>query len=250
MKRMTVLTLAFILLSGFFAVGERSLVGSWERTATAVDGVNYENDEREKELWVFWPDGTWQLYEGNVLDYAFTDDRITISYEDPFSALIGYESRIRTKEYSYILDGDVLVLIYTVDERSIYMVHQRESGEGLFGRWNRVAMLNNEEDYRAWLNASTPTEEPVFEFYDFYADGKCVFWQGSIPVYDDWNEVPDLTLKYAVSGENLTLVLGNDSYEVGYSFEDDQLTLTFEDSIFDGEDWVNAEEKVTLRRVR
>ncbi len=40
------------------------------------------------------------------------------------------------------------------------------------------------------------------------------------------------------------------NYEVGYSFEDDQLTLTFEDSIFDGEDWVNTEEKVTLRRVR
>ena len=250
MKRMAALLLALVICLSISAFGAEDLIGSWECVATVLNGVLTEKEENEKELWVFRPDGTWQLYGGNVFDYTFTDDRITVSYEDWLGKLIGYANRALTKEYSYILNDDVLVLIYTVNERSIYMVYQRESGEGLFGRWNKVAWLYNEEDYKAWQNTSTLTEEPVDEFIDFCTDGMCVFWQLCISEYDDWAEIPDLTFKYAVNGEKLTLSMGNDVYDVGYTYEDGQLVLTFTDSYLDGRDWVNTEEKVFLSCVQ
>ena len=250
MKRMAALLLAVAMCLSISTFGEEDLIGSWECVATVLNGVLTEKEENEKELWAFRPDGTWQLYDGNVIDYTFTEDKITISYDDSFSKLIGYENRVLTKEYSYILNDDVLVLIYTVNGSSTYMVHQRESGEGLFGRWNQVAWLYNEEDYKAWQNTSTLTEELVDEFIDFCTDGKCVFWQACYPAYDDWVEIPDLTFRYAVSGEKLTLSMGNDVYDVGYTFEDGQLVLTFTDSYLDDGDWVNREEKVFLSRVQ
>ena len=250
MKRAVVLALAIILCFGCYSMGEETLTGSWERVATVINGVIYENDGAAKELWVFRPDGTWQLYTGSVIDYSFTDDKITVSYEDSFSKLIGYESRVLTKEYSYILDNDMLVLIYNVNERSIYMVHQRESGEGLFGRWNQIATLYSEEAYQAWQNSSKLTEEPVLEIIDFYADDKCVFWQGIISADDDWDEIPDLIFRYAVSGESLTLTMGNGVYEVGYTFEDGSLVLTFPGSYFGVEEWVKSEVKLILSHVQ
>lgn len=258
MKRNVAFVLAFMLCFSACAIGEEDLIGSWECVANILNGVLTEMEADEKELWVFWPDGTWQRYDGSVMDFTFTDDRIIISYEDPFSELIGYESRVLTKEYSYILDDDELVLIFTtVDGGSYFMIHQRESGEGLFGRWNRVAETSYEEIYQEWQNASTWPEEPILEFIDFYADGKCVYWQGCIPdyddwLYDDWNDIPDLTLRYAASGENLTLTMGNDVYEVGYAFEEGFLVLIFSDVYSDGDggELENTEEKVILSRVR
>ena len=249
MKKLSIILLVIVIFNGYMlTMAEESIIGSWECIFYIAEGEMCEINKNEKEMWQFEPNGTWQIHSGNVMDYTFTNTRIVVCYEDPFSDMIGYEKRLLKKEYSYYIDNDELILIYTVNGGSIFLVHHRISGEGLFGRWNQIAVFS-EEAYLAYCGEELSEETSIFEFWEFHEDGKCVFWQGSVPETDGINDTPNLNLKYKVNGEKLELEFGQYVYNMRYAFKDGCLLLDYTDHCFIGDNWVNIEKELILQRV-
>ncbi len=266
MKRITVLLLVLVLCLGASATCEEELIGSWiyDYVYMAEQGLITEGElaaynSGEKALMEFLPDGTLNLYVGEESAYTYTEDRIVLTYTDIalFPTTAG-NTHTRTVEFGYVLNGDNLLLIdlpedTTPPEYRTYLICRRESGEdGLVGHWNVAAQLDAEE-YAEYMNGKLQISGQVglFEFDD---NGKCLMWINVISMMEEVSIDSDAytapAVFYTTDGEYLTIEIDGDAATARYAFEDGHLVLTVTDSYFDGEDWVNTEEKVFLSRVQ
>ena len=266
MKRLFAFLLMLALCIGVSAVGEEALIGCWEFYSEYMDqlelipvgGLPAYGSMRC--IMEFLPDGGLTVYAGgSVTDYTYTENTITVYYENTLLQLFGDEPRMLTKEYAYTLDGDRLLQIYASLNRNVFMIYRRlGDGEGLFGKWKEVASLD-EKGYEAYVNGQSIPEngETIWE-YD--PDGKLVLWEdivyelaySSEDYSDAWeggSDISDWALTYTADGTNM-IIIGRDVAEtVAYRFEDGRLVLIFTDSYFDGEEQVDTEETIYLKRV-
>lgn len=256
MKRMAALLLALVMCLSISALGDEELIGSWkvDYDYMAEQGLIPEEElaaykSGENVLMEFLPDGTLNLYYGQACDYTYTEDKVTMIYTDSFFSMLDFEELPTVNiEYAYTLNGDELILL-TSPEEGNYLICRRESGEeGLVGCWNVIAQLDDAE-YAEYLKGK-PLSERLKGMFDFKADGTCMMW---ISIADELPDVPDginPVFTYTVDSEILTVEIEGDTETMSYGFEDGRLVITITDSYFDGEDWVDTEEKLFLTRVQ
>ncbi len=267
MNRFIVYLLMLVLCAAASAFGEADLIGCWEFDSEYMYnmGLMPEGDTPEyvsrKCIMEFLPDGDLTVYlvrGGN--DYTYTDNTITVYYENFILQWLGDEPEMLTKEYAYVLNGDELLQIYSSPDHDIYLIYRRlGEGEGLFGKWKESFWLD-EEGYAAYLNGQPISENGENTIREYKPDGKLTVWDDIIyelaysseDYSDAWgggSDVSDWALTYTADGTNIIISGRDDTETVAYRFEDGRLVLTFEESVFDGEDQVTFEGQIYLKRV-
>lgn len=261
MKKTIAMLLALMLCISLSAVCEEDLIGIWEsdheymrekELATEPELALFANGLGLKTLIEFCPGGEFSLYYVVEGQYTYTDSTVTMHFPDLISSALLYLSEgevdpvISEIQFKYTLTENELVLISQIDEdEDSFVILHRASGEGkeLVGRWNMTTTLDRDE-YEAYTNGELYLIADEKGFVVFNGDG-------SFEIIEDGGYHFDLDFTYTVDKGSIYLsaYFFNEPVELKYGFEDGRLMLTMGEYYFDGEEWVDNEETIYLKRV-
>ena len=255
------LCLALLCLS-VTAVCEEDLIGIWESDheymrekglATEPELALFANGLGLKTIIEFCPGGEFSLYYVVEGPYTYTDSTVTMHFPDLISSALLYLSEgevdpvISESQFKYTLTENELVLISQIEEEEdLFIILHRASGEEkeLVGRWDITTTLDRDE-YEAYTNGELYLIADEKGFVVFNGDG-------SFEIVEDVVYYIDISLTYTVEEGIINIFAGllyDEPVELKYGFEDGRLMLTMGEYYFDGEEWVDNEETIYLKRV-
>ena len=262
MKKTIAMLLALMLCISLSAVCEEDLIGIWESDheymrekglATEPELALFANGLGFKTLIEFCPDGELGLYYDVEGQYTYNDSTVTMNFPDWISSVLFYLSEeeldpvITERQFTYYLTENELVLIEQIEEEEdLFVILHRASGEEkeLVGRWNMTTTLDRDE-YEAYTNGELYLIADEKGFVVFNGDG-------SFEIVEDVVYYIDISLTYTVEEGIINIFAGllyDEPVELKYGFEDGRLMLTMGEYYFDGEEWVDNEETIYLKRV-